>query len=507
MGALSVLIFLCALVSRYKSATCRGQWYQDTAHFSPQTPPALVVPSSSLRQLNWKCVFFRAGSDKHVLFLGQVVPDYKQSLPGDNVADKANNMRARLQRYLGQHAPAADTGGTERQTQMHMLRCSDHALQTVTAGQLSISNFMVQNEVRALGPTEKRYYRLASELPRSVCSRGQKRRACVLDTETKKRRLEFIATDDDEWSLHLRADRGPGWIGFFPLYASLPCNGTFFDEPHKNWDDCRNSGNEAGLSLLTGSLLIMLNCTSGPYGGAAFYRQLVQCSKQFFQHCTPEGLFFLRWYEDVWWESSQTRREFGDPEAMRQLIDVCRSAKPFQAKGAKVKMSRWFSFIDRLEEFIPHWWKVAAMLSLLALDKHTFRNMEDLEGAAKAHLTRRPDADEAQPADEGDVARVELADVKKGKRMDPIAIIRVSVCTLASRFTRSLAVMMCKVLTPIRKHHGELLILQKTQRGTEDPCASSEHFYLPHTIHDVLFSHSDQSSVRSLDIVQCILIF
>ena len=102
----------------------------------------------------------------------------------------------------------------------HSFRCSG----------MDLERYCDQSGLVGLQENEARYYVDADKLPPEACEFGQTRRVCIINTNTKETRFEYIRPEEDKRvQLLCRSDKGSkGWTMWFPLYDTARLLGSFF---------------------------------------------------------------------------------------------------------------------------------------------------------------------------------------------------------------------------------------------------------------------------------------
>ena len=149
------------------------------------------------------------------------------------------------------------------------------------------------------------------------------------------------------------------------LYSHLGVNGTFWlDYQHRRWRDVLTALKRSGLTTLVLGVTIILNLSTGPWKGQAWFGTLTGSAESYFgatERTLHRCPLFVHFYERL----SRDNRNFSDSTSfgteahMMQVREVCKQSNVFKNKFGKVKLSRWFTFFKALEIFIPSWHAVA----------------------------------------------------------------------------------------------------------------------------------------------------
>eukprot|EP00971_Amphidinium_carterae_P350172 6491414-Amphidinium_carterae.3 len=381
-------------------------------------------------------------------------------------------FRAMLHKFVSKEAEKQSTQAPQRIPSLLALRALNHGLRVSSAGKLSLSSFIPSVPVQRLSADERRFFRPVEEFPVQMQLRGLKRRACIVDRVTKKTRLEVPRDADMGHRLHIRSDRGSSsWSPLFGLYAELQVCGSFFwDEAHKSWDDCRNALRDGGLQNLFHALVTVANCNSGPFGGASFFRQLADCKKQWCEQASTSDPWFLAWYSYLHAEHMSCNEGFGSKEVMAECLERYRHSEVLQKKGEKVKVARWYSLLDRMQEMVPVWWSYAAVVALLAVQKGLFKDLQSLMAYVSSDVTgAAEEGDKTACGVEGPSVEKEQGEggeSQKRKAVDSKAILKVVVKTMTQPLHYYLATAMIHICAPVRESHGEYLRKTSTRWGT-----------------------------------------
>eukprot|EP00971_Amphidinium_carterae_P350257 6491458-Amphidinium_carterae.5 len=383
------------------------------------------------------------------------------------------DFRTTLHNFVARESERTPSHAPSRVPSVLALRALNHGLRVSSSGSLSLSTFVPAVPMRKLSGEEVRFFRPVSEFPEHMRGRGLKRRACILNRATKKTRIEVPRDADNGHRLHIRSDRGSSaWSPLFGVYAELQVCGSFFwDEAHKSWDDCRNALRDGGVHNLFHSLVTVANCNSGPFGGASFYRQLVDCKKQWVQQASVSDPWFQCWYSFLHHEHMKSNHGFGSTEVMNEVLQRFSHSDLLHKKGEKVKLARWYSLLDRMSDMVPLWWSYACMVALLAIQKGLFKDMQALWAYVSADAPTTSEGSEV-PGPSADAVASEHACASEGvegrkrKGTDSKAILKVVVKTMTQPLHYYLVQAMIRICAPVRESHGEYLRKTNTRWGS-----------------------------------------
>ena len=211
--------------------------------------------------------------------------------------------KSRLKAFMLDGLDKQDNNDERKLTKLY-IGALNNGIVVVTGGALSLASFRCKDGPRPLQDCEKRFWVEACDLPERLLSRGEVRRACVEDKHSGDRRLELPADLEPEHTLHNRLDRGSGcWTSMHALYdaPTYGLHGTYmWDEPHKGWDDSKkNAIHKAGLSKLFVALVLICNWTSGPWSGAAFWRELHETTQRYCAQADEDDCLLHQFYEQL----------------------------------------------------------------------------------------------------------------------------------------------------------------------------------------------------------------
>ena len=310
-------------------------------------------------------------------------------------------FRNRMEAYLDEDSQV--TSESLKITTALYIKCINNILVVVSGASLSLTSFCPAHACRPLARRERRYFASAEHLPKGVIVHHVHRRACILDDATQKTRLEVLRGVPRN-VIHVRLDRGSGcWTAMHALFSQkgMGLEGTYlFDEPHKVWDDAKNAIMRSGLGRLLVALLMLCNLSSGPWGGSAFFRELQEMSAKYCANAQSDDPMLVFFYELLQWEGKEKVQDFGSKESLQRMLGRVSAADVMHLKGVKVKLHRWFSILDRVEQILPNWFCLAMMLSLLVLEKGGAKHMSELQALAVGHL-QRPASNEEEAVMEG----------------------------------------------------------------------------------------------------------
>ena len=114
-----------------------------------------------------------------LLLRSQVIRDFRGVVgrPAAQASEEQQaSLRARIAKFMTLHVPDKEQrDDPQRLSNLITVKALDHALQSGLG--LSLAAFRAAQPMRALAADERRFWSAASDLPPSVCSRGEARRA------------------------------------------------------------------------------------------------------------------------------------------------------------------------------------------------------------------------------------------------------------------------------------------------------------------------------------------
>ena len=259
----------------------------------------------------------------------------------------------------------------------------DHALR-VGMG-LALADFKPAAALLPLGPDQKRYVVDASALPGDVLQRGEKQRVCIEDVSSGKRRLECPASLATSCrTLHLRVDQGSiGWPAAHFLFTRGGIGGSFFWDPaHRFHNDVRGALVASDLWMKVIECTLAFNMPQGPWSKASFFRKACQCADDFFITQNEHHPHFLHFFEQMALDLDPvTALPWGSDEHLRHVWDLAKVHNTFFRRGLKIKLCRWMSFWDRVEEMMSSWTVMLFSLALIGLEEGWLDRVADVEYA------------------------------------------------------------------------------------------------------------------------------
>lgn len=391
-------------------------------------------------------------------------------------AEERANFKRKLEVYVDDHTARSSGQGAalqepRRVANLLSVKALDHMLQT--SADLSLAHFKAKHALKPLGLAEVREWLPADRCDPRLVADGQRRRSIIRDRALGTVSLER-KSEPRRQRLHMVSDRGAcSWPAWFFLFG--PCNlvGSFrWDEAHKSWDDPQNVISGLGMGSFMWCLVLAVNFCNGPWNTGAFLGNLRTASEEYFRSMDTSCPLFQFFYPQMHVASGQSSSTWGTPEAMDRVWQWYRSCPFFERKGTKTKLTRWFSLFDRLEEYLPWWWAMAAMTAFLAFQKGTFKSLNDLIEVSAAHLTTLEGKLEIDLARKGSSVGLKGKPLMKHDTPADAEAQRkakgVLYCVTATVFSnpnRLLAGMLTVLVRPLRESHGKVIIQQSTRAG------------------------------------------
>eukprot|EP00971_Amphidinium_carterae_P338947 6476507-Amphidinium_carterae.1 len=167
----------------------------------------------------------------------------------------------------------------------------------------------------------------------------------------------------------------------------------------------------------------------------------------------------------------QANHGFGSTETMTEVLDRFAHSELLYKKGDKVKLARWYSLVDKMSEMVPLWWSYACMVSLLAIQKGLFKDMQALWAYVSSDTASSTEGNEVlgagSEAVEGDKgAASEGQTGSKTKSADSKAILKVVVKCMTQPLHYYLVQAIIRICAPVRESHGEYIRKTSTRWGS-----------------------------------------
>ena len=96
-----------------------------------------------------------------------------------------------------------------------------------------------------------------------------------------------------------------------------------------------------------------------------------------FKSLTPSNPLFTAPYEFMCTDMDLTDAD-GSPEHRQMVFDMLFAGEAYQAKGEKVTMRRWFSWIQAADQFLPKWHSVLLNLICLGQTLRVYKYRKDV---------------------------------------------------------------------------------------------------------------------------------
>lgn len=407
----------------------------------------------------------------------KVKRDHKRSIhksTAEPSLEEKVTFKRKLAMFLADEHDAAPTEGKsepKRLANMQHIKGLNHML-FVSAG-LNLKFFQASYQLKPLGATESREWLNADKCDPRLLTEGQKRRSMIRDVATGKVRLERNC-EQTRHRIHIMSDRGAAsWPSNYYLFGPLALIGSFrWDEAHKSWDDPQNTIGSLGMGSLLWCVVLSVNFTNGPWNSAALLGSLRSASQDYFSHMDKRCQLFGFFYPHMRAAAGESCGSWGTEESLDRVWSWFRSCPFFVRKGAKTKLTRWFSIFYRLEEFLQWWWAVAAMTAILAFQKGTFTRMNHLIEVSAQQLTSLQGKVELDLMRKN--AKVGLAgkplmrhdgNAESEAQRKARGVLHCVAATLFSSVNRLLSAMLTVFVRPLREAHGKRIVMQKTPRG------------------------------------------
>eukprot|EP00971_Amphidinium_carterae_P164809 3267357-Amphidinium_carterae.2 len=356
------------------------------------------------------------------------------------------------------------------------LRAFDNALQAVG---LSLEMFVPMRNMDVLGTGDLRYEVVATGFPDETLAivegEGGRKRICV-QKASKYRYFEL--PDMERHCLFTWIDQGSvGLPAMFWMYCCQKIRGAFHcDWFHRTWNNTRLALKRCGLQMVLVQATLIFNMFSGPFAGSANFRAIQDSADALSKYGDISDPLFLRLYEDLCIDAHGCLpAEFGTETHMQVVLDSLQQLSCFRAKPSKVKLCRWFSWMQAAEEFDKYCHGLPLVLLHLGMDKG-FSNIDQLSSGqslarvasgATNHVQEQSLA--VQPENERAVARSSdwVSDAMKDKKKNKNTITLCTKCLMNELLIEMIRLVVV-ITKPIKTQHHEEVIKLKTKRGSID---------------------------------------
>lgn len=342
----------------------------------------------------------------------QVCPDYAKHAPGkgstaEGLAELQEEWQHSLNTVLGKvNDLQAPPPKEVRVPNQHIVLAFDHSLLvTIHRG---LSFFKPDRRPLPLSRSHRRYFiddaPVASVDGRSLACR----RSCLFDESTGSSSYELPRSyiDDKEWrpTLHVNPDQGPvGWPCYIFLFEHLGCRGTVTPDPwHIAWNSIRAAAKSSGAWSLILETTVVQNCKRAPFGQCAFMNLIREATEEYFSFATVDDDLCQQFYPLLVADTGVSPPGFGTLEHMAQVFEDLKSSIVFRRTSFRVKLLRWFSWMDAMggkcqdQGLLQNWHTLLFGLCVLGLRRKWWSRFDDLlQGGETSVGENAPPADGA----------------------------------------------------------------------------------------------------------------
>ena len=235
----------------------------------------------------------------------------------------------------------------------HDLKALDCMLEYGAGYTDGVATFRREVVSRPLEVTEQRYYVPVESLGQAMqrSSPGRKRRACIVDTVTKRTRLEILWSSPRP-SLHFCIDQcHTSFNNKKPLLSVSDgqISGTVEADVAHRWH------NNHGLALCRSGLKetkhqIHITCivNKAPFGGNGFFDELKSAAEELFANFDTSWPWFGENYNRLAHQMHRGRvpeEALGTPDHTQQVWSWCENAPVVTSMASIVKAARWYALM------------------------------------------------------------------------------------------------------------------------------------------------------------------
>ena len=169
------------------------------------------------------------------------------------------------------------------------------------------------------------------------------------------------------------------WCGAY--FLSYKCQGNFvwlFGQMHRRCNDVDRGLIQAGAYGTCLLRLFEANIAYGPWLSGAYFEEMQDMAKELVQAMTPEDPLLLKLWPHICKDHSWTDLRQVDSQARAQFIETFACEAPFQLKGSKAAVKRWFSILKCMREGDRHYHTKLLVLAAIAQAKGWSESWDDL---------------------------------------------------------------------------------------------------------------------------------
>ena len=156
-------------------------------------------------------------------------------------------------------------------------------------------------------------------------------------------------------TLVLHQDEGsPGFaLSWYILYHLKLRAVVVRDVYHREWNDIKLALKGAKCWWAVLLTTVSLNLAYGPFEGGTWFRKLVEGAEDLFARTTAADPLFCRLYEGLC--KDRGMQPTGDPLEKVALLAELETSPLFEAKGKRVALNRWFSWLAAAKDQDAQW--------------------------------------------------------------------------------------------------------------------------------------------------------
>jgi hypothetical protein len=383
------------------------------------------------------------------------------------------------------------TSKPQRMANYRMLK-ADEAAMKLSSG-LLYTNFIPIVRVGPLNAFEERYF-IPNPVPDDTPNRS-----CIVDKRDDSRRYEVPRQTLDGQvhrpKLHRCADAGSiGWPKNFWLYCRQGVRGSFHHcWGHRYYADADNAFHDAGARVGRFETTAVFNYTSGPFKGDTNFWKLSGSHKEYRQIGGPFDALFVEWYERLWRAYKHATHPFGTKASIQEIWEAFCEAEIFKIKFDRVKLCRWGSHSDRVDEWGEFNFHCCGLqTTFMCIKGGLVKSLDDLPIYGEypdVALEKPADAAAAKKDGKKKTVKESMAEVSKAFAKHGSALL--FVCHVACNPMKWKVTFGCnKIMRPSRLANGRSLTLLSTRKGTLDwtsSMADGAHDQVLQATIDVLF--------------------
>lgn len=293
------------------------------------------------------------------------------------------------------------------------------------------------------------------------------RRSAALKSSSRRMRGGRFAP-----ALHMKADQGSiGWPALVWLRRKVGLRMTQTFDPHHRWQrDILGAVSHANLNGIRVDFGLVLNAALGPWSGDAHFGTIHGAAEQMKGEVDHTWVVFQMLYPEVCGEMGINSSIMGSHDHMKMVRAKVLECPMFKKTGMGVKFGRWFQFEDKSCEVFGHRMSFYLLLLLyVGSKKNWWRSLMD-SPLFQAEQELQGDDAEGDGASgvgaDGERQSVAQSNESLRKRRGSCKnSLHLTCRILGDRVIRRVHRGMVRLLGPVRKFHGESLVMGKTVAG------------------------------------------